>query len=111
MPWSSRNRHTIQEAVCVFFTITATMVDATTIFKTDGIKKVIKYCQLAFELQRSPVSVKRNKSREIKSLAVRVFFTITATMVDATTIFKTDGIKKVINIDSWLLNFRGLLFL
>ena len=39
------------------------------------------------------------------------FFTITATMVDATTIFKTDDSKNVINIASWLLNFRGLVFL
>ena len=39
------------------------------------------------------------------------FFTITAIMVDATTIFKTDGSKKGINIASWLLNFRGLVFL
>ena len=39
------------------------------------------------------------------------FFTITATMVNATTIFKTDGSKNVINIARWLLNFRGLVFL
>ena len=36
------------------------------------------------------------------------FFTIIATMVDATTIFKTDGGKKGINITRWLLYFRGL---
>ena len=78
MPWSSRNTHKIKE-VCDFgsevnfFTITATMVDATTILKADSNKKSSKYRQLAFELQRSRVSVKRNRSPEIKSLAVRRF--------------------------------------
>ena len=38
-------------------------------------------------------------------------FTISATMVNATAIFKTDGSKNVINIDRWILNFRGLVFL
>ena len=62
MPWSSRNTHKMKEEV-------------------------------------------RDFGSEVK------FFTITATMVDATTIFKTDASKKVINIARGLLNFRGLLFL
>ena len=62
MPWSSRNTHKIKEEV-------------------------------------------RDFGSEVK------FFTITATMVNATTIFKTDGSKNVINIARWLLNFRGLVFL
>ena len=39
------------------------------------------------------------------------FFTITATMVDATTVLKTDGSKNVVDIASWLLNFRSLVSL
>ena len=57
------------------------------------------------------IRIKLKKNCVILALRLN-FFTITATMVNATTIFKTDAVaKNVINIARWLLNFRGLVFL